>query len=561
MFNIKEFYKARERLFENQNNIHALPDLQDYLLDLDMVCANERSKEMADLLSALINIAKPLNDNQVLFELYWQYFLQTYYYVKQLNKTEFTIDNMKQNMEETNNMEQISRIFQAESLINQLKGNKKESIEFMHKALEVIETHKDDYPEIYYSALYAYSHFSFLQNKHSPKVEVNMEKCLRYYSKSYNMRGLNVVINQLLRFYLHSGNVEKIEKLLEWVFEKEQLHKRMLDNHLISFYWFLGTMNTIRNKLTHAIEYLNKAYSKIKEQKLQQEMMYEYTDILKFLSRCYAHQGKFQLAHDLLIELASFMEDENVKSNYFARGKWYIFVSSYYTLLFIFIQLDLNIEDVKDEKLRRIYEHTNSLLSKFKISEKLILSAFSDDKNIQEIFENNIDKSETEVSIILQQLLLTHVPYKSKEKSVQTIEKLREYAIDPLYADILIGKILISMGNYDKFREIVNKIVRETTETKAPILKIWRDFYVLLRNYLDESDNKNVIEGLVKLEEHCRRNNFFKMGEEIKMYHRLISFSRTINQFTDKIKQTAFMDMYDKESRRMAMEYLESKES
>ena len=51
------------------------------------------------------------------------------------------------------------------------------------------------------------------------------------------------------------------------------------------------------------------------------------------------------------------------------------------------------------------------------------------------------------------------------------------------------------------------------------------------------------------------------MEEEIKMYHRLISSTKTINQFTDKIKQTAFMDMYDKESRRMAMEYLESKKS
>lgn len=561
MFDVKEFYKARKRLFENQNRIHTLSDLRKYLEDIDLVCTNERSTEIANLLSSLIEVAKTFKDSQVLFELYWQYFLQTYYYVKQLNETESTIDNMKLNAERVKKVGQTSRIFQAESLINQLKGNTKDAIDWMYKALKAIETHKEDYPEIYFSALYAHSHFSFLQNQYSSKIEVNMEKCLKYYSKSYNIRGLNVVIYQLLKLYLHSGNVEKIENLLEWIFEKEQIHKRMLDNHLISLYWFLGTMNTIRNKLDHAIEYLNEAYSKIKEQQLQQEKMYEYTDILKFLSRCYAYQGKFQLAYDLLIELASFMEDKNVKLNYFARGKWYIFVSSYYTLLFIFIQLDLNIEDVKDEKLRRIYEHTNSLLSKSKISEELISSAFSDDKSIQEIFGNNIDESETEVSIILQQLLLTHVPYKNQEKSVQTIEKLREYAVDPLYADILLGKILISMGNYDKFRKIVNKIVRETTETKAPILKIWRDFYVLLSNYIDDSDNKNVIEALVKLQEHCRNNNFIKMEEEIKMYHKIILYSETINQFTDKIKQTAFMDMYDKESRRMAMEYLESNKS
>ena len=51
------------------------------------------------------------------------------------------------------------------------------------------------------------------------------------------------------------------------------------------------------------------------------------------------------------------------------------------------------------------------------------------------------------------------------------------------------------------------------------------------------------------------------MEEEIILYRRLISSIRTINQFTNKIKQTAFMDMYDKESKRMAIEYLESKKS
>ena len=62
-----------------------------------------------------------------------------------------------------------------------------------------------------------------------------------------------------------------------------------------------------------------------------------------------------------------------------------------------------------------------------------------------------------------------------------------------------------------------------------------------------------------KLEEYYRENNFMKMEEEIKLYHRLISSTRTISQFTEKIRQVAFMDIYDKESKRMAIEYLERK--
>lgn len=85
-----------------------------------------------------------------------------------------------------------------------------------------------------------------------------------------------------------------------------------------------------------------------------------------------------------------------------------------------------------------------------------------------------------------------------------------------------------------------------------------RCFYSL-SEYIDDPENKEVTAKMTGLENHCQENNFIKMEEEIKLYHRLISSARTINQFTDKIKQTIFLDMYDKESRRMAMEYLDSK--
>lgn len=61
-----------------------------------------------------------------------------------------------------------------------------------------------------------------------------------------------------------------------------------------------------------------------------------------------------------------------------------------------------------------------------------------------------------------------------------------------------------------------------------------------------------------KLEEYCRVNNFMKMEEEITLYRRLISSTRTINQFTNKIKQTAFMDIYDNQSKKVVIEYLKT---
>ena len=559
MFDVEEFYKARKRLFENKKNIHALADLQKYLEDIDLVCMNERSTEIADLLLSILEIAEPYNDNQSLFEIYWQFFLQTHYYVKDIKKTETVIEKMKSIALITKQREHISRTHEAESLISQLKGEKDTAIILMQKALSTIESQRQQYPDIYYSALYSHSYLTFLKEHNVENTIEKMEECLSHYSKSHNMRGLIVVIHQLLKFYLFSRNEEKIERLLSWIFEKRRIQNSMLDNHYILFNWNLGNMFTIRNKLEQAIIHLHKAYIKIKDQKLQMEMMYEYTDILKFLSRCYAYLGKFQDSYDILVELISFMEENNVIENYYSRGKKSIFVSSYYTLLFIFVQLDLSIEKIKDKKLRRVYEYTSELLKKSEISEELILSTFSSEKQKNKLL-NGKNEDKDEISVVLHQMLLTHTPYQNPKENLGTIEKIRKYALEPLYADILLGKILISIGNHEKFKKIVNRINKATTETKAPILKIWRDFFLLLEEYINNPEKLEVQNKLEKLEEYCRENNFIKMEEEIKLYHRLISSTRTINQFTNKIKQTAFMDMYDNESKRMVLEYLETTE-
>ena len=560
MFNIKEFYKARKRLFENQNNIHTLSDLENYLSDLDLVCANERSSEIADLLLPLLELAKPFNNNQALFELNWQYFQQTYYYVKNLDKTIATTTTMKELAKNINNVKNSSRIYQAESLVLQIQGDIEEANKLMRQAYLVIQHHEHAHPEEYYRALYSYTHFSFSKDGNLLDDSIqNMERCLSHYSKSHSMRGLIAVIHNLLVFYLYLGTEKSIDDLIKWVLSNNQIQNNLLSNLSISLNLHIGMSYSIRNQLEQATYYLLKAHSEIEKQKLQKEMMYEYTVILKFLSRSHAYLGNFNQSYDLLVELATFMEDPYVALNFFERGKKIFSISSYYTLLFIFVQLDLNIESIKDEKLKRIHEYIQASMSQSQVSKELLLDS-SDNKIESDLIENKERTDTDEISIVLYQLLLTHRPYKSPEKNAKVIEKIRLFAFEPLYADILLGKILISMGNYEKFKEITIKLKEGTTDTKAPILKIWRDFFVLLNEYIENPDKNEVVTELEKLILHCKESNFIKMSEEIQMYHRLISSTRTISQFSQKVKQTVFLDIYDNQSKKMVLEYLEKKQ-
>ena len=98
----------------------------------------------------------------------------------------------------------------------------------------------------------------------------------------------------------------KIKKLLKWIFVEEQIQDNLIDTHFIWLYRTVGIIFTIQNKLDDALGHLTEAYKRIKRENLQYEVMYEYVEILRFLSRCYAYQGDFQQAHDLLVELADF---------------------------------------------------------------------------------------------------------------------------------------------------------------------------------------------------------------------------------------------------------------
>ncbi|MBW2004608.1 MAG: hypothetical protein JRI72_08335 [Deltaproteobacteria bacterium] len=557
MFDIEEFYKARERLFKNQSNLHTLSELEEYLSDLDLVCANERSSEIAELLSPLLDEVKSFSENQAQFELNWQYFQQTYYYVKDLSRTLEIVAKMKKLSINTVNVENQSRVYQAESLVLQLQGKNEEAVKLMHQAFIVIKKYKKVYPREYYRALYSYTHSLFSKESVINSIQ-NMEKCLSYYSKSYSMRGLIAVIHNLLKLYLYAGYETKIKSLMQWALSDENIQKNLLSNLFIFLNLSIGMTYAIINKLDLAIDYLLKAKSKIEKYQLQKEMMYDYTATLKFLCRSYAYQGKFNLSYDSLVELITFMEDSYVKANFYEEGQKVIRISTYYTLLFIFAQLDLDIKNIKDEKLKRVYNYINAMMNQAHMSKELLLDTF-DDLNDTNLHGRKEEVNKDEMSITLHQLLLTHQPYKIPEKNVKTIEKMRIYAFDPLYADILLGKIHISMGNYRRFKEIVIKIEKETTDTKAPILIIWKNFFALLNEYIENPDKKAIIQELEELSSYCTKNNFIKLGEEIQMYQRLISSTRTISQFTDKIQRTVFMDIYDNQSKKMVLEYLENK--
>ena len=160
---------------------------------------------------------------------------------------------------------------------------------------------------------------------------------------------------------------------------------------------------------------------------------------------------------------------------------------------------------------------------------------------------------------MLHQQLLSLETYDLTEKTIEKISLLREHVYNPLYADIVIGKIHLAIGNFKEFNNILVKVQNQLKNVDTPILELWIKLFELLSKYIENPSDTDLLEDFDKLANYCRNNNFIKMAEEVDLYQKLILSSKTIDVFVDRFQQTAFMDIYTRQSKKMVLEYIESK--
>ncbi len=558
MLDTEEFRERKERIFQNIGSLNTLSDLSDHVLDLELVCANERSLELANILKKTIIVAKEIENNNLLYKSYRLYFQQIFSYVQRLDEAEEIVNCMQTIAESSNNIEHESLVYFSKALLIRIHGLIEKSDELTIKAMRKIEKGKKIYPDTYYRILFTYNMFMWYRDNDFPDVFSNVEKCVSYWKDTYHTLPMITGIFRLLRLYIFSGNSEKFNNLMQWIFEKERIQDNLIDYHFTLLYSFIGRIQAIRLNIDKAIDFLSEAYHRVISSKSEDIMMYEYIEIQKLLCRSYAFKGEFQKSYQILIEFLNFVESDFVKQNYQTSMVKRLYFGVYYTLLFIFAQLDVNIDNIADTQLKRIHNYTKNLLEKSRISEDLLISNSLDDKQLDKI-KIEKDKRPVEFDLSLYQQLNSLKTQAASENTVSNIEYLRGYVYNPLYADIILGKIHLSIGNFREFKSIVKQMENKEKEADTPVLILWIKLYRLLFEYLEDPGNKVILSEFRKLESYCKKNNFIKMSEEINLYFKLITSTKTINNLTQKFQQTAFTDIYNKQSKRMVVEYLDSK--
>lgn len=558
MLDTEEFQRAKKRILENKRFLHDLSFLENYIDDLELVCTNERSLELASVLNSIFINIDDIESEDLRLKILNLYFQQIYYYEQNLNEVKQILKRMESIAAKSQNVEHLAYVSLSKSLVKRLVGLVKDSNSLISDAMSTIEIKREQYPDTYYRILYTFSIFSWMNNKNHLEVIKNVEKCVKYWHSNQNTLPMITGIFRLLRYYSFLGKKEKFKQLIYWVFEEERMQDSILDSHFALLYSFVGRVFAIRSRIDEAIHFLSDAYNRVKESSSQKTKMYEYIEILKLLCRCYAFQGKFQLSYDTLMEFLNFIESDFVKQNYQGIKMKRLYFGAYYTLLFIFAQLDINIENIEDEKLRKIHNYTKTLIENSNLSEELLFDNTLDEQHLNEIKikkRTNLD----EFNLLIHRQLLSLEAFTATDKTIDNLRLIRDYVYNPLYADIVLGKIYVSIGNFEEFREVVLKISAQEDQADTPVLKLWIKLFKLLKRYLENPANKEVLEEFGDLAIFCKNNNFIKMAEEVNLFLKLITSTKAIDSLVDKFQQTAFADIYDKQSKQMVVEFLDSK--
>ena len=111
---------------------------------------------------------------------------------------------------------------------------------------------------------------------------------------------------------------------------------------------------------------------------------------------------------------------------------------------------------------------------------------------------------------------------------------------------------------YKEFERVYSQIKSEATNSESPILERWVQFFAIISEYLMDTENRDVVMKLEKFEDYCRSLNLRKMADEIQVYTKLISSSKVIEQSKDRFSKTAFLDVFNEESKKIVLEYLEN---
>ena len=127
-------------------------------------------------------------------------------------------------------------------------------------------------------------------------------------------------------------------------------------------------------------------------------------------------------------------------------------------------------------------------------------------------------KNPLELYVSLYQHLSSIEPYSVSEKTIDNIKIIRDFTHNPLYADVILGKIYLSIGKYTEFKNLVEKIKNTEFNSEIPILKLWVDLLVLLNQYLENPNDDTLFDRFNSLEYICKENNFRRMLDEVRLY-------------------------------------------
>ena len=105
MLDIEELQRKRKKIFDNRKNISSIVELKEYISDLEIVSANEKSDEIANLVEELISNIETIADRDSYFKLYLILFMQIYYFESKLHESEYLLKRMKIIADETKDIE------------------------------------------------------------------------------------------------------------------------------------------------------------------------------------------------------------------------------------------------------------------------------------------------------------------------------------------------------------------------------------------------------------------------------------------------------------------------
>lgn len=488
--------------------------------ELRILCANEKSKDVLELVDGVLEYSKSSSDLKLVVDLYELKIKQLYHFKENLPLVEELLEEMSQIATKINYIEGLALSFQIKGYIELLKGNRERSNYEFSQAVELLRNSIQADSYAYNMCNYSYAVSKWLSCRDFSVVSI-LENSAEYFHLNYYYHGFAMALGILIIIYMQTQNKKRMMKLIRKILSGRELLLKAPKEIQSMIHYFIGIGHELNLNLDEAKKHLLESQAILRP--IYNKSIYSgyYITALSYLASTYALQGELESAHKQMKEVDELIEEGIATRNLDSFSKEQMKHIFNLTKFYIFSRIqNFRIEDFQ-VLVQTIFDNVRRFQSNAIIFCEFLLNANLTKEQLIEIRNLN-NPSTKRVEHIINFLIektttideneVMHYTSKLKRRPVEDRMTFTEKA----FADLLAAQEYYKINRFAEISPLLRKYENQLHKIEVLEMRVFMEAFIQVGAYKNGDSLGPALQYMAI--KKCRQYGFSRLEYKLSDY-------------------------------------------